>query len=245
MSRSTSRVEGKKKSAKKTKKTKTKTKNIHSAPGTGYLPKQNMKEVKDPHVTSLPKNVDNSVSKHMPSGCHDTHMHNHGKPVYTYEGPFSSAVKKVKHLSLFSCFVTLSSCPVMLLLDPASLVEGAVATSMTARMSLAATLSTFGMGTTGLLHWFTYPYIHRMKYDGTALDIETATFLARKTVHRILLQEIEAGAPGSMHPLSTFRASGKIFYVDKDYVFDRELLSLLTGDKEDDPPDDDNDDHTP
>ncbi len=155
---------------------------------------------------------------------------------FIYEGPFSNAVKKVKHLSLFSCFVTLSSCPVMFLLDPATLVEGAAATSMTARMSLAATLSTFGLGTTGLLHWFTYPYIHRLSYDGKGFDIETATFLAKKKVDRIPLEEIEAGAPGSMHPLSTFKASGRIYYIDKEYFFDKQLLSILAGDDPDDDP---------
>ena len=151
-----------------------------------------------------------------------------GGMVYTYEGPFSQAVKKVKHLSLFSCFVTLSSCPVMLFLDPATLVEGAAATSMTARMSLAATLSAFGLGTTGLLHWFTYPYVHRLSYNGKDLEIETATFLAAKQVDIVHLDDIEAGAPGSMHPLSTFRA-GRIFYVDTDYFHDKQLLTLLTG----------------
>lgn len=162
-----------------------------------------------------------------------------GKPLsatFTYEGPFSNAVKKVKHLSLFSCFVTLSSCPVMLLLDPATLVEGAAATSMTARMSLAATLSTFGLGTTGLLHWFTYPYIHRLSCDGKELDIETTTFLAKKKVDRIPLKEIQAGAPGSMHPLSTFQAFGRVYYIDKEYFYDKQLRSILAGDDPDDNP---------
>ena len=143
-------------------------------------------------------------------------------PDFTYHGPFSSAVTKVKKLSLFSCCVTLGAGPVMMVLDGG--------TSMMAKLSLAGTLSSFGLATTGLLHWFTHPYVHQLRYydEDKAIDVETLNFLAKKSMNRIPLDSIESGAEGSLHPLSTFRANGKVFYVDKEYFMDKELLALLS-----------------
>jgi hypothetical protein len=154
--------------------------------------------------------------------------------LFTYTGPFSSAVTKVKKLSLFSCFVTLSSVPVMMYLDPALLVEGATATSMTARMSVAGTLGAFGIATTGMLHYFVYPYVHKMTlFDAgngeKAVSIETMDVLARRRVADVQLRDIEGGAPGTLHPLSTFkdRCSGRIYFIDKDHFYNAELLDVL------------------
>lgn len=159
-----------------------------------------------------------------------------GDAPFSYVGPFSSAVRKVKKLSLFSCFVTLSSVPVMMYLDPAVLVEGAAGTSMTARMSLAGSLSAFGVGTTGLLHWFVSPYVHWLTYRGGKLRVETLDLLARPRITELALQDVDGGASDSMHPLSTFRdrRDGRVYYVDKDYFHHDELLAVLAPEKDGD-----------
>lgn len=150
---------------------------------------------------------------------------------FSYVGPWSAAVLKVKKLSLFSCFVTISSVPIMIYLDPAVLVEGAAATSMTARMSLAGSLSAFGLGTTGLLNFFVKPYVHSLKYDGSGkvLEVETLDFFARKRLTELKLDDVEGGAKDSMHPLSTFRdkRNGRVYYIDRDFFHHDELLDVL------------------
>ena len=78
--------------------------------------------------------------------------------------------------------------------------------AMTARMSLAGSLSAFGLGTTGLLNFFVKPYVHSLKYDGSGkvLEVETLDFFARKRLTELKLDDVEGGAKDSMHPLSTF-----------------------------------------
>jgi len=154
----------------------------------------------------------------------------HLTTAYVYAGPFSNAVTKVKKLSVFSCVVTISSVPIMLYLDPAVLVDGAAATSMTARMSLAGSLSAFGVGTTGLLHYFVKPYVHSLAYAGDGkVRVETLDFLARRRSTEMALQDVDGGAADSMHPLSTFRdrRDGKVYYVDRDFFHHDELLAVL------------------
>ncbi len=152
---------------------------------------------------------------------------------FSYVGPFSSAVRKVKKLSLFSCCVTISSVPVMMYLDPAVLVEGAAGTSMTARMSLAGSLSAFGVGTTGLLHWFVSPYVHSLTYGDGTLRVETLDLFARSRRTELALGDVDGGASDSMHPLSTFRdrRDGRVYYVDKEYFHHKELLDVLDPEK--------------
>lgn len=141
--------------------------------------------------------------------------------VYEYQGPFSAAVTKVKKLSLFSCACAVGAGPVMLLLDGG-------ATSATATMGLAGTLSAFGITTTGLLHWFTHPYVHKLSVRGDrTLKIETLNFFARPVVDIVPLDNVEGGAENSMHPLSTFMAHKKVFYIDRDFFADKDVLDIL------------------
>lgn len=145
--------------------------------------------------------------------------------LYDYKAPFSQAVRKVKKLSLFSLACAVGAGPVMIALDSHT-------TSLMAKGSLAATLSAFGFITTALLHWFTYPYVHELEYfekkDGQRyLKIKQLSFLAREKQEIIPLKDIEAGEINSMHPLSTFMARGRVYYIDQDYFGDKELLKLL------------------
>ncbi|KAI8109028.1 hypothetical protein M9435_005445 [Picochlorum sp. BPE23] len=140
--------------------------------------------------------------------------------VYEYHGPFSAAVTKVKKLSLFSCACAVGAGPVMLLLDGG--------TSLSAKMGLAGTLSAFGITTTGLLHWFTHPYVHKLSVGGDReLKIETLNFFAKPVLNVVQLDSVEGGAENSMHPLSTFMANKKVFYIDKDFFADKDVLDIL------------------
>ena len=140
-------------------------------------------------------------------------------PGYIYEAPFSSAVRKVKRLSLFSCFCALGAGPVIMGLDAGS--------TFTATVSIAGTLASFGIFTTGLLHWFTSPYTHKLVYDPKteSIDVTTLDMLGRSRTQTIKVADVKEA--DSVHPLSSFGADGKIFYLDKDYFVDKALLERL------------------
>ena len=182
--------------------------------------------------TTMTSSTMTSSTSHAssPATSHATSPATSPTTAFVYAGPFSNAVTKVKKLSVFSCVVTMSSVPIMLYLDPAVLVDGAAATSMTARMSLAGSLSAFGVGTTGLLHYFVKPYVHSLTYAGDGkVRVETLDFLARRRSTELALQDVDGGAADSMHPLSTFRdrRDGKVYYVDRDFFHHDELLAVL------------------
>jgi TMEM70/TMEM186/TMEM223 protein family len=57
---------------------------------------------------------------------------------------------------------------------------------------------------TGLLHWFTSPYIHRLVYDPTKQDVTVTVLnlLARPVTYTIPLSEI--GYPNTLRPQASF-----------------------------------------
>ena len=98
----------------------------------------------------------------------------------------------------------------------------------TAVLSIAASLAGFGVFTTGLLHWFTHAYAHRVEYDpGTdVMTVETLNVLARPVQLRFQVGDVEPA--DGIHPLSNFKIpGGKMLYVDQDNFPDKQLLARL------------------
>lgn len=139
---------------------------------------------------------------------------------YVYNGPFAAAVKRVKSLSLFSCACALASGPIIFALDSS-------ASSIMAKTSIVATLSSFGLFTTGLMHWFTSPYVLRLVHhpETDAVEVSCLNFLARPRTWRFSVADVSQ--PDTIHPLSTFAANGKVYYVDKDSFANKRLLERL------------------
>jgi len=139
---------------------------------------------------------------------------------YIYEAPFSSAVRKVKRLSLFSCACAVAAGPIILGLDGGP-------TTLTAKLSIAGTLTTFGVFTTGLLHWFTHPYIHKLVHNPkeNTIDINVLDVLGRSRTRHINIADVTEAQ--SIHPLSSFAVNGKVFYVDRDHFKDRMRKELV------------------
>jgi len=98
---------------------------------------------------------------------------------------------------------------------------------MTAKVSIAATLGGFGLFTTGLLHWFTSPYVHLLVHNPTdnSIDVKTLDVLGRSQWRHISLEDVQEAE--SVHPLSSFAAGRKIYYVDTDRFMDKQLLTRL------------------
>jgi hypothetical protein len=107
-------------------------------------------------------------------------------------------------LSLFSCACALGAMPVLLLVDPAS----AGAAGVGAKAGIAATLGGFGLFTTGLLHWFTGSYVHRLSLERAsgAATAETLSFLAQPRTARFSLADVRPA--DTLHPLSSFQVGG-------------------------------------
>jgi hypothetical protein len=139
---------------------------------------------------------------------------------YIYEAPFSSAVRKVKRLSLFSCACAMAAGPIILGLDGGP-------STLTAKLSIAGTLTSFGVFTTGLLHWFTHPYIHKLVHNpkDSTIDINILDVLGRPQTKHIKIADV--GEAESVHPLSSFAVNGKVFYLDRDHFKDKTLLEIL------------------
>ncbi|KAL4423110.1 hypothetical protein ABPG77_004793 [Micractinium sp. CCAP 211/92] len=147
-------------------------------------------------------------------------QHEQKEDELVYVGPFASAVKRVKNLSLFSCACALAAGPIILGMD-------AAATTTTAKVSIVTTLATFGVFTTGLLSWFTQPYVQQLRYErgSDTLEATTLTLLARPRVDRFHIAEV--GEVEGVHPLSSFQARGRRYYVDAEHFPDKALLARL------------------
>ncbi len=163
-----------------------------------------------------------------------------------YEGPFGKTVTNLKRLSIASCAATTLTSPLLVALT------SDVATPMTMKAAIAATICSFGMFTTGLLHWFTSPYVQRLVHHaGTnEVTLETKGMLGG-TVTTVVQLDKDIQPANTMQPLSTFQvlfvwtiicgnksvmasyiintqAKGRVFYVDADNFADKQLLMKLT-----------------
>jgi len=139
---------------------------------------------------------------------------------WTFEAPLSSALKRVKLLSLVSSGTTLASAPLLVTAGPAEM-------SWYAKASLAASLSVFGLFTTGLLHWYTYPYVHRLIHHART-DTCTATQLnvfgrSKSTSFKVS----DATVPQTVRPMVSFVVANRYYFIDSASFNNRELYSRL------------------
>lgn len=138
----------------------------------------------------------------------------------SYEGPFGVVLTRLKRLSLFSCLLTFTLSPVIIWTQSVG--------TLGAKASIALMLCTFSCFTTGLLHWFTSPYVHHIEYDAASdtVTVETLSILAQK--QRTQFTPKHAAYPETFRPQSTFALNGKVFYIDPITFPDQTLLERLT-----------------
>lgn len=123
-----------------------------------------------------------------------------------------------------SCGAALASAPVIVFLGEGL---GAHASTPLARLSIAGTLVSFGVFTTGLMHWFTSPYVQRLRYhpDTETVEIDALDLLGRMRTTAFPLSSIQE--PDTVHPLASFKINGKCYFVDPDNFPDEQLLLRL------------------
>ncbi|OVA09903.1 Protein of unknown function DUF1301 [Macleaya cordata] len=141
-----------------------------------------------------------------------------------YLGPISSTIKKVKLLSLSTCCLSVSLGPVITFMtapDMNVIVKGAVASSV---IFLSAT-------TTGALHWFVSPYIHKLRWHpgSDSFEVDMMTWLATFVTKTIKFSDIRPAETN--RPFVTFKANGEFYFVDTDHCHNKALLARLTPQK--------------
>ncbi|KAK0592189.1 hypothetical protein LWI29_014915 [Acer saccharum] len=138
-----------------------------------------------------------------------------------YYGPISSTIKKVKLLSLSTCCLSVSLGPVITFMtspDMNVIMKGAVASTV---IFLSAT-------TTGALHWFVSPYVHKLKWKpgSDSFEVEMLSWLATHIPRTIKFADIRP--PETNRPFVTFKANGNFYFVDADHCQNKALLARLT-----------------
>lgn len=122
-----------------------------------------------------------------------------------------------QRLSLFSCALTTFSAPAIATLDAAA------PASPAAQAGVALAVAAFGGATTGLLQWFTAPYVHEMTVAqgreaaaGETVRVRTLTWAARPRWETLHLSSLRP--PTGVHPQTTFSGGpgGRNYYVDAD-----------------------------
>ena len=140
--------------------------------------------------------------------------------MYEYEAPFWKPLKRVKLLSISSLFATMTSVPIMFALQNSAAFSG--------RIGAVMTVGVFSLFTTGMLHWFSSPYVcflrHRKGSD--AVEVETCSFVASKKIRNFTFAQMET-PDGSLRPLVTFAVKGTPFYIDEKHFQYQEVLKHI------------------
>lgn len=137
-----------------------------------------------------------------------------------YYGPISNTIKKVKLLSLSTCCLSVSLGPIVTFMtstDTNVILKGAVASSV---IFLSAS-------TTGALHWFVSPYVHKLRWQpgSDSFDVEMLSWLATHIPKTIKFADIKP--PETNRPYVSFKANGNFYYVDAEHCHNKALLARL------------------
>ncbi|KAF9606261.1 hypothetical protein IFM89_024082 [Coptis chinensis] len=138
-----------------------------------------------------------------------------------YYGPISSTIKKVKLLSLSTCCLSVSLGPIITFMtsqDMNVILKGAVASSV---IFLSAT-------TTGALHWFVSPYVHKLTWQpgSDSFEVQMMSWLGTYISKTIKFSDIRPAVTN--RPYVTFQANGEFYFVDTEHCHNKALLARLT-----------------
>jgi len=138
-----------------------------------------------------------------------------------YQGPISSTIKKVKLLSLSTCCLSISLGPVITFMTSPDM-------NVILKGGVAATVIFLSATTTGALHWFVSPYIHKLRWrqGSDSFEAEIMSWLATPLKKTIKFADIRPAETN--RPYVTFRADGSFYFVDADHFQNKALLERLT-----------------
>ncbi|KAF6260631.1 hypothetical protein COO60DRAFT_1625661 [Scenedesmus sp. NREL 46B-D3] len=135
-----------------------------------------------------------------------------------YQGFFAQPHKRLKYASLLNSFASFAAAPAIVSYSSASPI---------ARVAVATSVLAFALITTGGLHWFTKPYVHQLLYNEQA-DTVRAQYLTLFGGRRWQEFAVSSAAePTGYHPLASFKAQGRVFYIDRANFQDKALMQRL------------------
>ncbi|KAG7392505.1 hypothetical protein PHYPSEUDO_000193 [Phytophthora pseudosyringae] len=157
-----------------------------------------------------------------------------------YRAPMSRAVRLMKAVSVTSCTLTSAGMPVLCMLSEQD-------TSTIGKWAMCGTIMLFGLGTTSLFHYLFKPYVMRMWLADASTDdspappavgadlngdptvtVETLTLFAQLEKHSFRLSDVSPPTD-SMHPMVSFQARGRHYFIHPEAFEDRTLLNKLVG----------------
>ncbi|GLJ30339.1 hypothetical protein SUGI_0600230 [Cryptomeria japonica] len=152
-----------------------------------------------------------------PQKSAETERDNH----VVYYGPISETIRRVKLLSLSTCCLSVSLGPAVTFLtspDMNVILKGAIASSV---IFISAS-------TTGTLHWFASPYVHKLKWQpgSDSFEVEMLSWLATYVPRTIQFSDVKPAETN--RPYVTFEAKGNYYFIDADRFPNKALLAKLT-----------------
>ena len=143
-----------------------------------------------------------------------------GSLVYT--GPLTKAVRSLKIFSLITACCTVTFSPIIVYL-------GNPATPIVGRIAIASLVTTVGVSTTFILHWFVKSYVSNLYFNQATgrVTVETFSIFGRKKETSFHISE--ATPPDSVSAFSTFQGGGKSFFMHTELFEDPYLLRQLLG----------------
>lgn len=139
-----------------------------------------------------------------------------------YDGPLKQAVKAIKIFSISTSVCVVIGTPVLVLL-------GNPGVPLIGRVAISSVVVLLGLTTTLVLHWFTKSYVTRMWHSSEKdqLVVQTLSLLARTKQKEFAVAD--AGPPGSVASLATFKAGGEKYFLHTEVFDDKNLLSQILG----------------
>lgn len=143
-----------------------------------------------------------------------------GKWKTVYEGPLSRSVKLVKMLSLTTAAATFVGTPLLIFF-------GKHAASLPVKVTLVALLCSIGGGSTLLLHFLSFPYIHKMDFnpEEKVFAVETLSLFALRKRTEFSVDDITVYVED--RAFSTFEAHGVKYFIHKELVEAQQFLHFI------------------
>ncbi|KAG1684073.1 hypothetical protein DVH05_007914 [Phytophthora capsici] len=142
-----------------------------------------------------------------------------------YQAPMSRAVRLMKAVSVTSCTLTSIGMPILCVLSEQD-------TSAIGKWAMCGTIMLFGLGSTSLFHYLFKPYVMRMwlvdTKDDATVTVESVTLFAQLEQHSFKLSEVSPPTQ-AMHPMVSFQARGRHYFIHPEAFNDQNLLNKLVG----------------
>eukprot|EP00892_Ulva_mutabilis_P012704 jgi/Ulvmu1/9806/UM056_0046.1 len=138
-----------------------------------------------------------------------------------YSGVVSSTVRTLKMVSIATATLSLMGSPLYIV----ATMDGQYTA---AKIMAASGFTCFGLFTTGLLHWFVGPYVHKLWYHAPSEQVKVQMLNIFARPRELVFNIADVRHPEGISPLQTFEANGRTMFVDEATFENKELLEKLT-----------------